>query len=178
MQSTVEIARPFGRFVSLAAAGAIALGMITGLSSSALAADDSITVTGSIAPTITLTLPVETIDHGDLTPNDTGTVGSGVTGVRDVNGANYTYTPGGQVGVQSNAAWSGTVDASLSGASLTTSDLSLVTSGGSSAFGAPLSFGTTTTGISQDDHTYDLRIDWTDTRGEFDATITYTVTSG
>ena len=171
--------RRAARATSFIAAAAIALSVAFGTSGTAFAAnsgEDNITVNGSILSTITLTLPQNAIAFGNLTPNNSTTPVSGVTGLENPTvGTLYTYTTGGDVSVQSNAAWTGTVQATLTAPSLTVSDLGLVGTGGS-AFGAsPLSFGSGATGVSTYHHDYSVQVDWTDTTGDFSATITYEV---
>lgn len=175
--TTSVIKRSLGKSISFGAAIAVALGLATGISSSALAADDNITVTGSIASTITLELPVKTIAFGVLTPNNLPAAGAGITAATDTNGTSYVYDVTGSVKVRSNAAWSGNVVATMTAPSLTTSDLSLVSGSTSSAFGGPVAFGTGIAGDSSYAHDYGLRVDWTDTTGAFSATIVYTVTN-
>lgn len=168
------------KVTSILTTTALALGLTFGLAGTSLAADaadDDITVSGSIVPTITLTLPQTTIDYGELTPNNTGSPATGVTGVYDgTTGSTYTYNGGNSVSVRSNAAWSGQVEATLTAPSLLVSDLSLV-DGTSRAFGSSLAFGNSLTGVSTYDHDYAIRVDWADTTGSFSASITYTVSN-
>ena len=182
MQSlTPGLARPFGKLVSFVAVAAITLGLASGLVSSASAANNGdITVTGSIAPTITLVLSETSVGFGSLTPDYTGTFASGVTGIyaADESGTLYTYGVSGDVQVRSNKVWNGSIVASaFSGPDgFVVGDLSVVGTTWSGSLGSELDF-EGPKGNNSYHHDYSAQVDWVDDTGTFGTTITYTVTN-
>ena len=181
MQSTSSVLqRPVGKLVSGLLTVAVALGLASGLVSNASAATGGIAITGAVAPTITLTLPTPAVAFGSLTPDNTGTRSSGVTGIYDGSaGSTYTYAVAGDVMVRSNKAWTGSIAATnfAGPAGVAAGDLRVVATTGGGSLGAPLDF----SGPKKDNayhHDYSVRVDWTDDTGSFTTTITYTVSNG
>ncbi|MFN0073500.1 MAG: hypothetical protein ACKVVP_18620 [Chloroflexota bacterium] len=156
----------------------------------------TVTVTGTNNAVITITITDTTAAYGtSLQPDGSGTGGeiSSVTGSSGNQGAYYIWTPSSvpNVSVKSNAAWSGTVDASANGGTSTSMSIAsgvlrwcTAVPGGYAAAAACTSFATTAQswvasgalGTNTYTHYYGLRVDWNDTIGTFSSTVTYSVT--